>query len=175
MIEATEILQNLKKGIKSAFRTKKHVASTLTISTIAFILLMLGSNPQYTIQILSFGISYINVALKSLIQNTVRSSGVLGISLITVYSILIGISIVNFTEKMILTGKAEFTQISGIVPGFLVAGCAGCGVGLLSFLGITGVISAIPLGGNGIRFMGILIMILVLVNIGDPRTCSKVL
>ena len=160
------------KGFKAAFRTRKLAATTLTASLAVFILLTITANLQYSIQTLSFGLTYLDNVLVTITDNTLQTSGLLGLSLTLIYPVLIGVSITNFYMRIKSTGLSDMKQLSGILPGFLAGGCAGCGVGLLSFAGLGGAAAAIPFDGNLIRIGGICLMLWFISRTGDPRTCS---
>jgi hypothetical protein len=165
-------VRNLRNRLFSPFRDVKHILATLGITALSFALLILASDPQYTILTLSFGLHLIGEGLFTLTSNMVRTSGVLGLVLTALYSILIGITSVNFYERVKKVGIKGFRQLPGILPGFLAAGCAGCGIGLLSFLGYASIAASAPFAGNLIKAGGLAIMVGILAGTGDPRKCS---
>jgi hypothetical protein len=59
--------------------------------------------------------------------------------------------------------------ILSLVPGIVVAGCAGCGIGLLSLVGITGLATVFPFSGNLVRVLGIILIVVLITSLGNPE------
>lgn len=167
-----ESIRNLRKALVSPFRNWKTGLTAALLTVLSFISLLLASDPQYSIMTLSFGLHLLDEGIVTLSYNLIRTAESLGLFLTIIYSALIGISIVNFYYRVTAVGLSGFKQLTGILPGYLVAGCAGCGVGLLSFLGFAGATAIIPFSGNLVRIIGITLMLGVLTSIGDPETCA---
>jgi hypothetical protein len=61
---------------------------------------------------------------------------------------------------------------AGVVPGFLAAGCASCGAGVLGVFGFFGTMAALPFEGNLLQLGGILMLLFFAGRTGNPQTCS---
>jgi hypothetical protein len=81
------------------------------------------------------------------------TSGTIGLTLKVIYSII--------------------AHPGAFLPGFLVAGCASCGVGLLAAFGFTGALAALPFNGNLVKLGGILVMTGLLHRSGNPKVCAN--
>lgn len=87
------------------------------------------------------------------------------------YALSVGIILTN-TYTQFKTAGLKIGNLSGVAPGILVAGCAGCGVGILSILGISGLIAFLPFGGFGLKIGGIILILYFIGRIGNPDTCT---
>lgn len=163
--------KKLLEGLKAAFQDKKRVSLTLLISTVFLILLALSTAVNYSFQMFSSGIEYWLPAVQLTVLGFYLNGGWTEVFLNITYSILVGIVFTNTYIQFRATGL-EISNLSGIAPGVLVAGCAGCGVGLLSLIGLTGVVASLPLQGTGLKLSGILLIAYFIARVGDPETCS---
>lgn len=106
------------------------------------------------------------------------SAGWLGVALTILYAMLSGIAIVvvsgSIRESRNGVGDEDRSSIGslvGVTPGVLAAGCASCGAGFLSVVGLAGAYALVPFEGNLIRLLGIVVLLAALARTGDPRTC----
>lgn len=98
------------------------------------------------------------------------SSGYLGVGLTLVFSMLTAVAFTNTGTKLL---RKEFdASLLGAVPGFAAAGCATCGVGLVSVIGLGGVLASLPFHGNLIRVGTVGLLIALIAKNGDPDKCS---
>lgn len=163
--------KNLKNGLKSALQGK-NLLKTATISVLFYILVVLASFPQYSLQLLGNNFFYLGEAVTSLTINTLSSSGAHGLGLTVAYSVLTGIATVNIVESVNNTGITSGKDLATVVPGIAAAGCASCGVGALAFVGLGGSLALMPFNGNLIRAFAVVLLLGVIARNGDPRTCS---
>ncbi|MFB6100082.1 MAG: hypothetical protein ABEK16_02310 [Candidatus Nanohalobium sp.] len=166
------ILQNLRKGLKSAFSTRRRAATTLLLSTSIFFLMALSRSIGYSTQMFLSG-KIVNwlTALYTRVLGVYIVDGYYGLFINTVYAVLIGVTLTNFHTKFRSSG-VKIRNLTGIAPGFIAAGCAGCGIGLLSLLGIAGGVAVLPLQGALLRISGMALLLFFIVRTGDPETCS---
>lgn len=166
-----EKITNLKRGLKRPFGSPKAATSTILISFISFVAIALSGSLEYSTQMFSAGTSYWLPAIQRRVLGLYFEGGVLSLITTTLYSVLIGVTISNFVTQVKASG-AKLRSLSGIGPGFLAAGCAGCGVGLLSFLGVAGGVALLPFNGQLVRLGGLSMLVYYIVETGDPKTCS---
>jgi len=81
-----------------------------------------------------------------------------------------GVTITNTSIQLKMNSISYDTL--GAIPGIAAAGCASCGVGVLSLLGLGAVMASLPFNGNLLRFGAVLILLAVITNTGDPETCK---
>lgn len=163
--------ENLVSGLKSSFETRKRVVSTLFISGLFFILLALSTALNYSLQMFSAGVKYWLPAIKFTIGGFYLNGGITGVFLNIMYSLLVGVILTNTYTQFKVTGL-QVGNLSGIAPGMLVAGCAGCGVGLLSLIGLTGLVASLPFQGLGLKIAGMVLLVFFIARIGNPEICA---
>lgn len=168
---AREKLENLWRGLKRPFTKKKTAISTIFISALSLVFIALSSSINYSIQMFSAGFRYWVPAILRRVTGLYAEGGLLSISTTVVYSLLIGITLSNLYTQFRNSGFKK-RNLSGIGPGFIAAGCAGCGVGILSFLGVAGGLAAMPFNGQLIRVGGMALLVYYIVRTGDPEVCS---
>lgn len=166
-----DLTQRLVQGLKSAFSSRKKALATTSISIIFFILIALSSAIRYSYQMFSAGIEYWLTAITFTIRGVYLTGGLTEIVLNIVYSALIGVIITN-TYHQFRTSGLKIENLSGIAPSFVIAGCAGCGIGILSIVGLAGIVGSLPFQGTSIKVAGILLLIYFTAEIGNPEICS---
>jgi len=158
---------DLVKGLKHSFSREK-VFYTSTASIFSFLLLLTLSAPGSIMQSLRLGLGVLpetfNLILLANIQEGLFIPSIM-------YSVLLGAVAVNTVESL-RSQKTSLKNSLAALPGIAAAGCGGCGVGLLAFLGFAGALSFLPLGGLEIYAAGILILGFSLARMGDPTVCD---
>lgn len=134
-------------------------------------LLALSTAIHYSAQMFSAGFEYWLPAIQLTIKGFYLDGGWLEVMLNITYSLLVGIIITNTYLQFKATGL-QLGNLSGIAPGMLVAGCAGCGVGLLSLIGAAGVVTFLPFQGTGLKIGGMLLILFFIARIGNPKICA---
>ncbi|MBC5792839.1 MAG: hypothetical protein H8Z69_02245 [Nanohaloarchaea archaeon] len=131
--------------------------------------MVLSARPIYTYQMLDSSLLSLPVAIKDLYLY--NNPGKISMALTAIYSFLGGIALV-ISYVQLRTQGLNLKGVTSIAPGFLVSGCAGCGVGIIGLLGFTGALAALPFGGNLVMLGGILLLIFYLNRTGNPETCK---
>lgn len=162
-----EILDHLKSSLKG-----KRIGLTVLASIFSFAILLFLSFPQYSIQMVSYGGIFPLYAITDLSFNILSKSGILGLNLTIVYSVLSGILITNLYVSLKVKGLKQIKFAGALGPGALVGACAACGVGLIPLLGIGLSAALMPFNGNLWRITGIAILLIAIKNIGDPDICE---
>lgn len=163
-------VNDLLQGLRGAVSNKKRAVSTLLIGAAAFLLTVFSSSPEYSIQMIFAGINYWSMAFITRLSGMYTTTGAAGIMLTSVFSLLVGVTLTN-TLVQIKRNKISFDTL-GALPGFLAAGCASCGVGVLSLLGLGGVLASMPFQGNLLRLGGILLLAELIIRTGSPDNCK---
>lgn len=162
--------RKLRRAIRNSLRLK-NLPITLLGGATAYILLVIFSFPTYMYQLLGRSILYLPEVIAMSTYSILDTAGLIGLSLTIIYAALTGITLTNFYLNL-KNQSSDLKNLGAFLPGFLVSGCASCGVGLLPFIGFTGVLVSLPFSGNSIRVAGILLMLGLLQRSGDPETCS---
>lgn len=148
------------------------LASAAVATVVTYVILVLSSFPEFSIQVLVNDPADVGYAVTELTREVYRSTGWPGISLVAIYALLTGVAIANVLTLIRRARRSGASTIAGILPGLLAAGCASCGAGVLGALGFAGAMAALPFDGNLLRVGGIALLLFFLGRTGDPRTCS---
>lgn len=162
--------KDLLQGLKGSTSNRKRSVSTILIGLAAFLLTVFSASPEYSAQMISAGTDYWSIAFLTRFSGMYATSGINGILLTAIFSILVGVTITN-TAVQLSMNKIRLDSL-GALPGFLAAGCASCSVGVLSLLGLGGVLASLPFQGNLLRLAGIILLTGLIVRTGDPDKCK---
>ncbi|MFB6115669.1 MAG: hypothetical protein ABEK04_05305 [Candidatus Nanohalobium sp.] len=162
--------RDLLQGLKGASANKKRALGTSLIGLSAFLLTVFSASPQYSVQMLMAGTEYWSCAFITRFSGMYATSGLTGIGLTLVFSMLVGVTMTN-TVVQLRMNRLSLDSI-GALPGFLAGGCASCGVGVLSLLGFGGVLASLPFQGNLLRLGGVILLTGLIIRTGNPDACS---
>lgn len=158
------------EGVKGAFRGRKRVLATASLTISFFLLAIIASSYRVFFQMVNLSTSNLEQAFLMPYWTLLASSGYLGVGLTLVFSMLTAVAFTNTGTKLL---RKEFdASLLGAVPGFAAAGCATCGVGLVSVIGLGGVLASLPFHGNLIRVGTVGLLIALIAKNGDPDKCS---
>jgi hypothetical protein len=146
--------------------------STAAGTAVTYVVLVLSSFPQFSIQVLTNDPGDLVYAVSALTREVYVSTGAVGLALVAGYAVLTGIATTTALAMVRRAQRRGASTIVGVLPGVLAAGCASCGAGVLGALGFVGAIAALPYDGNLLRVVGIVLLLYFLGRAGDPRTCS---
>ena len=165
-------LADLRDALAFPLTSNARLASAGLVAVATYVLLVLSAFPQFSIQVLTRDPTDVVYAVETLTRQVYLSAGWVGIGLVTIYAILTGIAVTNAVTLLRHTRSTGASTVAGIVPGVLAAGRASCGAGVLGALGYVGVMAVLPFDGNLLRVGGVVLLLVVLANAGDPRTCA---
>lgn len=166
-------ITNIRSALHHVTKQRGRLVAAIGVAFVTYVLYMLSTFPEYAIQMVQHGASFLEPAVAALSWNFVQGAGILGLGLVAVYALLTGVAAVNMATLIKMHGLSSLVAgSSSITPAFLVGGCAGCGAGLLGFFGFVGAASLLPFNGNGVRVIGILLILFFLAKTGDPETCA---
>lgn len=117
------------------------------------------------------GPQYWHIAIKTTSALIISENGFLGLGISILYSFLIAVTLTNFYTVLKISGL-RIRNLTGIAPGFIAAGCAGCGLGVLGLLGVAGGVAVLPFQGSLIRILGLFALIYFIAQTGNPRNCN---
>lgn len=160
-------IEEITKALKSSISTKRRAIFTLSSATLIFILMVLGARLTYSMQMLSYSINLFPRAVKDLFLYNSNNA----IRILTVAYALLGGSTLTVTGLKLKNGSFGVGSL-GIAPGFLASGCAGCGVGIVGIIGLSGGLALLPFHGAEILILGIGFLLVYLYRTGNPETCS---
>lgn len=162
---------DLQSALAYPLSSAPRVLSASFIAVVTYVLLILSTFPEMSIQMLGAGVQWFDDTMVLLTENVLATNGWFGLALIISYAVLTGVSIVNVVAQVNVTGISSLSDLVGVLPGLVASGCASCGAGLLGFLGFAGALAAMPFHGDLLRVGGILLLLAFLVRAGDPREC----
>lgn len=162
---------SFREAIGFAVGTPVRALAVMFLSVLSYALMILSSFPAYSAQILGDSIFNLGQAISVLTHDAYVSLGLFWFILLPVYAVLTGVSVLNIAVLVRTNGFVSLLNAGSITPAFLIGGCASCGAGLLGFLGFVGAVGALPLGGNELRVLGIVLLVYFLASTGNPRTC----
>jgi hypothetical protein len=160
-------IERFREGFKSTIRTRRRTIFTAFLSTLFLSLMLFSTDVYWNLETLNQG-RFIDALLNS--SASIRMKGALNLPITFLYSLLAGIGISNAAIQ--LKSKNLRKESLSVLPGFVAAGCASCGVGLASLLGIGVATTLLPFQGLGIKILGIIIMIFAIYSLGDADTCT---
>ncbi|WP_114579115.1 hypothetical protein [Saliphagus sp. LR7] len=170
--ETKRYLANLFMAISYPFETWRGTISLVVVAVATYVLLILSTMPEFSIQMLSGGFRWFDYVFVSLTETVFRTDGWTGLGIVVLYAFLSGVVIVNAVAQLRTVGLSSLTDLSGVVPGLLASGCASCGAGLLGFLGFTGGVAALPYNGALLRIGGLVLFLFFLGRAGHPKQCA---
>ncbi|QGA79974.1 hypothetical protein [Candidatus Nanohalobium constans] len=154
-------------AVKSSVDTWRTALISL-LFTLSFLGLMLISTDVYWhLETLRQG-RVLDALLNS--YASIKMKGILNFPITIIYAFLGGITLTNTMIQFRNVGVRK--ESLSILPGFLAAGCASCGVGFASIIGLGAATAALPFNGLGIKVGGIILMLYALSSLGNPKTCS---
>jgi len=164
--------RDLRDALVYPLTSDLRLLSAAVATAVTYVVLVLSSFPQFTIQMLTNDPTDIVYAVTALTREVYLSTGWLGIGLVAAYAVLTGVATINALALVRRARRTGASTIVGVLPGVLAAGCASCGAGVLGALGLVGAMAALPFDGNLLRLGGIALLLFFLGRAGDPQTCS---
>ena len=171
MTEATRYTDRLVAALVYPLTSGTRTLAAVVAAALTYVLLVASAFPTYTFQMIQTDVAYLDDAVLALTANTYTTAGWLGVSLVVVYAVLTGITVVVAGRQVRTRGLRQAGGLSSLLPGVVAAGCASCGAGLVGLLGAAGAVALLPFHGNLLRALGILLLVGYLATAGDPTVC----
>lgn len=174
MISTTNVgigLRRIAASVAYAVSSPRRALATTGVAVATFVLLVATTYPTFSARMLAAGPAYWEQTFRTLLLVLVRGSSTTGLILVVLYAALTGVLVVVVAGQLRTAGASSVLGFSGALPGLLVSGCASCGAGFLGVLGATGAVALLPFHGNGVRALGVAILVILLARTGDPRQC----
>ena len=164
--------RSLRDALVYPLTSDLRLLSTAVGTVVTYVVLVLSSFPQFSIQVLASDPADVVYAVSALTREVYLSTGAFGLALVAGYAVLTGIATTNALALVRRARRRGASTIVGVLPGVIAAGCASCGAGVLGVLGFVGAMATLPYDGNLLRVGGIVLLLYFLGRAGDPRTCS---
>lgn len=162
--------RRIRRSLEASLATGTRKASVVFFSVLVFLLLAFTTDIPWHLQTLQEGVQYWDNALHNAVMS-IYLGGAFSLGLTVFYSITSGFaltSVLVHLRNLKLSGKG----LGSILPGFVATGCASCGVGFASFVGLTSVAAALPFQGDLFKLGGIALLLYALHDMGDPEICE---
>ncbi len=167
------------KNIRNVLQNPKYLILSLIIALVFYEINVLISNVGL-IKTISPSLNLIELIKDIVIISINPGNFILPLSLVAliIISLLIGVlfSLLVFKAKITKSGNAEASNLGivGIILAVLVPGCATCGVGLISALGLSAVtLSILPLKGFEISLVSIIILLFAISKVSKELYSCK--
>jgi hypothetical protein len=167
----TAFVANVTAALSYPFETWRGTIGLSVVAFVTYVLLVLSTMPEFSLQMLGDGLHWFDYVLVSLTETIYRTDGWSGLGVIVLYAVLTGVAVVNVAAQVRIVGVSSLADLSGVLPGFLAAGCASCGAGLLGFLGFAGGLAMLPYDGALLRIGGLALLLFFLGRAGHPERC----
>lgn len=162
-------LEKIVAAFYSSFQGWRRKTALISISLLTYFFFTFNTNiPWNTDILLGEPLGFIRVV--QIGTATLIEGSLIGFGLKIIYSLLIGVTMVNFGIQLSQKNLSKET-LGAMLPGFIAGGC-GCGIGMLGILGIAGAVTALPFQGNLVILAGMLLMTYSLNEMGDPEKCD---
>ncbi|AGB17488.1 hypothetical protein Halru_2918 [Halovivax ruber XH-70] len=168
---ASTAARNLVEAVTYPFESWPGTIGLVGVTGATYVLLVLASMPEYTLQMLGDGIHWFDTVIVDLTDTIYRTDGAVGLGIVVSYALLTGVAVVNAVAQLRLVGLGGLTDLTGVLPGLLASGCASCGAGLLGFLGFAGGLAVLPYDGALVRIGGLALLLFFLGRAGHPERC----
>jgi hypothetical protein len=163
-------VRGLTAAARYAFGTLGRAAVTVGMMLVAYVVVVLSSFPQYSLQMLSQ--LRVLAAIGALSWNLQATAGVLGLVLTLAYAVLAGLA-ATAGYGVVHAERHALGSTGGVLAGLLAASCGSCGAGILGLAGATGLVAAFPFAGNLLRLAAAVLLAAVLSGVGDPTVCDQ--
>ncbi|MFP9193624.1 hypothetical protein [Natronosalvus vescus] len=164
-------VRNLHEAVTYPFESWRGTAGLVVVTAVTYVVLVLSTMPEFTIQMLGDGLHWFDYVLRSLTETIYRTDGWTGLGIVVLYALLTGVAVVNVVAQLRIVGPSSLADLSGVLPGLLASGCASCGAGLLGFLGFAGGLAMLPYEGALLRIAGLALILFFLGRAGHPERC----
>lgn len=162
------------KNVKKELHNWKKILAIEILGTAFWVMLTLLYFPEYSLQMISGNIFFLDNAFLNLLSYQFTSAGIFGVLTSFTISFLLATSLIYTLPK--LRSNTEGSLMGGVSGGigFLSAGCASCSVGLLPLLGFSAGVAALPFKGRGLQFLSIALILGSLEYSGRQNATCKV-
>lgn len=143
------------------------------VTLLTYVVVVLSTFPRFSLQVLSRDLGDLPWSVAVLTRETYLGGGWTTVALVVAYALLTGVAVANAVAHVRQVRSSGVSTVAGVVPGFVAAGCASCGAGVLGALGFAGALATLPYGGDLLRLAGVLLLLFFLGRAGDPRRCRR--
>ena len=167
--------QGLNKTYRELKSSKRRITAFTAVTISVWIFFILSSDPLYSFQMITADPSFFTEVFTTLLLDQVEA-GALNVAMPVMLSGLIAAVTVmtSITLMQNYKSSSSITGTLGSALGITGAGCATCGAGLLTLVGVTGGLAFLPFDGLEIQILSILILIGVLEYTGRQHGVCKI-
>lgn len=169
------MMHGTKRAVRQALKTWKRGVAVVAVSIFTWTAFIVLTRPAYSLQLLSADATYLwTEVLPTLVWNQNATYGAIGVLLPMAIALLVGLVTVTTGVSLLQSYHASgsLTGVAGSLVGFSAAGCASCGAGVLTLLGLSGGVALLPFNGLGVQALSIVILIGALEYTGRSGACT---
>ena len=152
-----------KQAFKQVFSKPKYLIMALIIGSITFTFTNVAINLPIVLDMFSAGFIPAMLFIWNLMLGSFFAWGITSTLTQATLSLFVGLSISMLIFKVNsasnLDTKSTTSSLGGILAVMLSTGCASCGMGVLSLLGIAGGLAVLPFQGLEIWFIGLALVL----------------
>lgn len=162
-------------GLYRVFRHPVYIALSAGVALLVFAFAVLLPNFSLLTQVLpsqSIGLSDKVSLILSMFKSIQTNFTALSATYTILISILFGVNVSLFTyfvrkQKAVIKSTNSVAGIGGLVSGIFGIGCVACGTFILTWvlglIGVAGIISFLPLGGEEFGILGVVLLVYAVV------------
>lgn len=155
------------QAVKEVYSSRKYILISIATFLIIFSFNAVIDNYKLLLNIFS------PLLFLSLIGSTIKNITAASLGILLILSLLAGVvtSMSIFVLQRQLKGSAGI-GISSIITSLIAPSCTSCALGLLSILGLSGVIAFLPFQGVELGIGGIIVMVISIVYLSQKITAK---
>ncbi|MEK6825957.1 MAG: hypothetical protein AABY00_04175 [Nanoarchaeota archaeon] len=165
-------LSEIAHVLKKVFSQPEYLLLSLLTAMIVYIINVVIANIQnLLVWIPELGLFQSLVFIKELItgfHRTVTLTTTVSIVLISICTgILLSLIVCKFKMSQSVEKPTGIISGIGLFLGFLVPGCAACGVGLVTIIGLGSSVAALPLQGTEIALLSVILLLVGIIKVSN--------
>ncbi len=165
-----------KSGFSLVFQRKRYVVLSIVIALLIFSFILIGKNGKTLFQtLLEHNFLFFLSFFKNLLIGGMNSTTTVSLIVLIIVALLTGImiSMLSFKITNLRSAKHGTVSIVGAILGVSLPGCASCGIGLLSLLGLGSLAAYLPFKGLELGVLSIGLLLFSIYKISNDITQCK--
>jgi len=161
--EMQKKMEKIRKGLIEVFQKPQYWVLSLIIAGIFFVINIVLPNIDTIVQVATTltGSRYAQFVI-ALIRGGIANMTQTSFVMLTIIAVLVGVMVSLITYKVrmekIFSAHDGKTTTIGAILGLAAPGCASCGIGLLSAVGLTSALTYLPFKGIEISALSIVLL-----------------
>lgn len=149
--------------MKDLLRSSKFIIPVLLIASAYIILVIYLTNTQLVVDTVigSFPFSYKVNLLVALLEGMWTAMTPIGLSVLVITALLTGANLTLITKRISAlrsSSNLHFVVGGSSLLGVISSGCASCGLSIISLLGLTGSLVYLPLRGEELSYLSVVLL-----------------